>query len=82
MTTALKLSYSPGLLVSTLAAELHVDPENVDTTKAFLSASSLLIALGVEPDIDPDDATAAAEMVRGLLLESKTRTTTRSRRSL
>lgn len=82
MSNSLKPSGKPGYVVGVIAGLLGVDSADIDQTRAFLSASSLLMALGVEPDIDPADTSDAADMVRGLLLESKTRTTTRSRRSL
>ena len=89
MTTTLKLEYDPAYLVGAVIELLReqgvpvADKDDIPSNeRAFLGASSLLLALGVEPVIDANDHTQAAELIRGLLLEGKTRTTTRSRRSL
>jgi len=63
-------------------AGLPIDEDEINDERAFLAASSLLLAIGVEPVIDPEYTSAAADMVRGLLLERRTHTTTRSRRAL
>jgi hypothetical protein len=59
-----------------------VDPDDVVMSLAKLSASSLLLALNVNPWLDPADDSREARQIREAQLEHSTRTTTRSRRSL
>jgi hypothetical protein len=69
-------------VVSEVAGLLGIDLADADMTRAYLSATGLLLAFGVEPLTDPADTSPAANQVRDLLLEGQTRTTTRSRRSV
>jgi hypothetical protein len=75
-------AYDPATIVAEVTSHLRgqaipVDDEP-DTEKAYLAASLLLMALGIDPA--PDDS-AAGQLVGDALLEGRTRTTTRSRRS-
>jgi hypothetical protein len=69
-------------VVSDLADMLGVDLDDINMSQAYLSATGLLLAFGIEPLADPADTSPAANQVRGLLLEGQVRTTTRSRRSV
>jgi len=76
----------PAALMDDIARDLAgygitIEPEDV-TDQAWLAAAALLLALGIEPLIADDDHSANADMVRGLMFEHATRTTTRSRRSV
>ena len=83
-----KPQYDVDHLIGAVVGQLALDGvatvamEDIDDHQATLAAASLLLALGVEPVIDPDDHSRAAETVRLLLAEDATKTTTRARRQL
>lgn len=58
------------------------DVEVEQPTNAYAAAAGLLMALGFTPEVDKNDKSAGAVMVRELVLADRVRTTTRSRRSL
>jgi hypothetical protein len=85
--SASAVKYSPDSLIGHTiewlgAAGIPVDIEAGDTDKTFLAASVFLLALGVEPAIDPADSRPVADRVLTIMFEDKVKTTTRSRRSL
>lgn len=82
-----KPEYDPNSLIMNIAGFLSaqgidVDLDQAEMTNAYLSASTLLLSLGVNPVVDPTDESAAADTVRDALLIAATKTTTRSRRAL
>ena len=64
------------------AKDVPVDLGEIDTYQAVLAASSLLLALGVDPDFDPQDHSRAAAVVRNIMATEATKTTTRKRRQV
>ncbi len=78
--------YSPddliaGIMVALSESGIEISDEP-HREQAFLAASSLLLALGVVPVVDPADSSRAAGVVRELMLAEQVKTTTRPRRLL
>jgi cytochrome P450 len=70
------------LAIQVFCRGIGVPVDDDPASNAYIAAAILLLTLGVEVDVDPADGSATAREVREIILEEKTRTTTRSRRAL
>jgi hypothetical protein len=70
------------LATQALCRSIGVPVDDDPASNAYIAAAILLLTLGAEVNVDPADGSATAREVREIILEEKTRTTTRSRRAL